>query len=130
MTHAEAPDFGASLARGGVAVPLFVGITFLWAWALWGYWVVAMPPGGLQVSAAFIVCAIVGGLAPSLAAAVVTASTGRGEIGRRLVGPLLRWQVDRGALAIALLLAIAAALVSVALRATFIGPLHWPDPAI
>lgn len=62
---------------GRAAVTLFLGIAFVWAWGLWGYWVFAMPAGGLQISPAFIVCAIVGGLAPSLAALVVTVLAGR-----------------------------------------------------
>jgi membrane protease YdiL (CAAX protease family) len=129
MTLAEAHAPGGR-ARGGFAEVLLLGITFLWAWTLWGYWVVEMPPGGLQVSAAFIVCAMVGGLAPSLAALVVTAVARRAETGRQLISPLLRWQVDGAALAIALLLAMAAAVASVALQAIFIGPLRWPDPAL
>ena len=129
MTDAETAGF-ASRARGGAAVPAFLGITFLWAWALWGYWVVAMPTGGLQISAAFITCAIVGGLSPTIAALALTAMAGRGEIGRRLVAPLMRWRVDRVALSVALLLIGAAVAGSLVLQATYLGPLRWPDPAL
>jgi membrane protease YdiL (CAAX protease family) len=120
-------------AAGGVerkAVWLFLAGTFGWAWLLWGYWVVAMPPGGLQVSPAFILCAIIGGLAPSLAALAVTYAMGRGAAVARLLKPLGQWKIGWGPAAIVLLIVPAATVVSVALQALFVGPLKWADPAI
>lgn len=130
MAQSEARDQAFSLKTGSAAVPLFLGITFVWAWALWGYWVVAMPPGGLQISGPFVVCAIIGGLSPTLAALIVTASVGPGVISRRLLAPLLRLPVDGVALSIAVLLVLAAVLGSVVLQAWLIGSLRWPDPAL
>jgi len=129
MTYTGAHHL-ASPTRSKAAVPLYLGLTFVWAWALWGYWVVAMPPGGLQISAGFLACAILGGFAPSLAALAVTATAGRGEIGHQLIRPLFLWKVERSALAVAVLLAPAAALVSLVLQASLIGPLHWPDASL
>lgn len=113
-----------------MAIWLFLAGTFGWAWLLWGYWVVAMPPGGLQVGPAFIVCAIAGGFAPSLAALAVTfAQDGRHGV-VELLKPLLRWRIGRGMAAVILLLVPAPTAVSVALQAAFVGPLKSPDPAI
>ena len=117
-------------ATGAATLPVFLAITFGWAWGLWGYWVVAMPPGGLQISAPFIVCAILGGLAPTIAALVVSAAAGRGEIGRRLLVPLRRWRGHGAALGPALLLMLAAVALSLVGQALLIGPLRWPDPAL
>jgi membrane protease YdiL (CAAX protease family) len=128
MTHAE--GHGLGLMAEGTAQTLFLAITFVWAWALWGYWVVAMPPGGLQISAAFITCAVAGGLAPSLAALAVTALEGRGETWRGLIAPLLRWRMDLGALSVALLLVPTTTAVSLFFQGSFIGPLRWPDFAL
>ncbi len=66
-------------------VGLYLALTFAFAWLLLGYWVVAMPAGGLVISPAFIVCAIVGGFAPSLAAIVASWR----DAGRAAVGALL-----------------------------------------
>jgi membrane protease YdiL (CAAX protease family) len=120
---------GGSTARA-TAVWLFLAGTFGWAWLLWGYWVVAMPPGGLEVSPAFIVCAIIGGFAPSLSALAVSfAHDGRAGVAD-LMKPLLRWRIGWPMAAIICLLAPAATAVSVALQAAFVGPLKPPDPAI
>ena len=42
-------------------IALFLALTFGWAWLLWGHWVFAMPPGGLVLSPAFLLMAVVGG---------------------------------------------------------------------
>jgi len=122
------------LAAGGRperrGVLLFLAGTFGWAWLLWGYWVVAMPPGGLQITPAFLACAIVGGFAPSLAAIGVSwLQGGRAGVGA-LLAPLRRWRLDGPTAAVALLLMPAATAVSVLLQAMTIGPLHWPAPSI
>jgi membrane protease YdiL (CAAX protease family) len=123
-------DASVSVGTERTAVWLFLAGTFGWAWLLWGYWVVAMPPGGLQVSPAFILCAITGGLAPSLAALGVTYATKRGAAVARLLTPLVKWKIGWGPAALVLFLVPAATFVSVALQAFFVGPLQSPDPAI
>jgi uncharacterized protein len=130
VTHVR--PSGENLARRteSTVVALFLAITFLWAWSLWGYWVFAMPSGGLQVSPAFILCALVGGLAPSLAALAVTRYTGPGQISLQLLGPLGRWRMNRASLAVALLLVPSLTVVSVGLQAAFVGPVEWPDPSL
>lgn len=116
--------------RSNSSVAIFLGLTFAWAWLLWGYWVVAMPPGGLQISAAFMVCAIVGGFAPSLSAAVL-AFRGDGRRGLRdLVTPVLRRRLAPSQWAIAILLVPATAILSALIQPVVIGPLRWPDPSI
>ena len=52
--------------------------TFGWAWVLWGSWVMAMPSGGLRISAAFLTCALLGGLAPSRGAIAAEAENWQG----------------------------------------------------
>jgi membrane protease YdiL (CAAX protease family) len=104
--------------------------TFAWAWLLWGYWVVAMPTGGLQISPAFIACAIIGGLAPSLAALAVSWFAGGRRALRELLASLAKWRVHFGIIALVLLLAPAATFVSVGLQSMLIGPLRWPDPSL
>jgi membrane protease YdiL (CAAX protease family) len=111
------------------SVGLFLAATFAWAWLLWGYWVFAMPPGGLQISPAFVVCAIVGGLAPSLAAIAVSAAD-RGTAVADLLRPLAFTQFPAPLYLTALLLVPLTALISAALQAQLIGPLRWPDPAL
>ncbi len=102
-------------------VTAFLAGTFLWAWLLWGYWVVAMPPGGLALSPFFLVSAILGGLAPSLAAiAVAWALGGRSGIAR-LLAPLVRWRVQPVWYGFALLTVPTVTLVIAALQAMTIG---------
>ncbi|WP_374619103.1 type II CAAX prenyl endopeptidase Rce1 family protein [Devosia sp.] len=111
-------------------VPLFLLLTFGWAWLLWGYWVVAMPPGGLVISPAFIVTALLGGFAPSLAALAVTYR----QAGRRglatLLQPLRDGRFAPSIYAMALLLVPAVALLSALLQSVLVGPLKWADPAL
>jgi uncharacterized protein len=109
---------------------VFLVGTFAWAWLLWGYWVVAMPAGGLQISPAFIACAIIGGFGPSLAALMVTRlSGGRAALGA-LLRPLLNWRIGLGKLAFVLLLFPVATLVSVAIQSILLGAPKWPDPSL
>ena len=111
-------------------VPLFLLLTFAWAWLLWGYWVVAMPPGGLVISPAFVVAALLGGFAPSLAALAATCwQTGRSGLAT-LLRPLGAWRVAPPLLATALLLVPAVTLLSALLQQVVIGPLKWADPAL
>jgi uncharacterized protein len=104
--------------------------TFGWAWLLWGYWVVAMPPSGLQITPAFIVCAVLGGFAPSLTAIVVTMRSGGRAAVAELLRPLTQWRLEPGLYAVALLLVPATAIASSLLQATFVGELRWPDAAL
>ncbi len=108
-------------------VPLFLLLTFGWAWALWGWWVVAMPPGGLVLSPAFLVCAMVGGFAPSLAALIVL-GLGRSGAARDLLRRLLDWPGTALSL-LSLLLAPAFAVVGWMLQPPFFRSLAWPDLA-
>lgn len=111
-------------------VPLFLLLTFGWAWALWGYWVVAMPPGGLVIGPAFILCAIIGGFAPSLAALAVAARQS-GRLGlAALLAPFRNWRLGPVVLAVALLLAPASALLSALVQSVALGPLRWPEPPL
>lgn len=110
------------------SVALFLVGTFGWAWLLWGYWVFAMPPGGLEISVGFLVCAIVGGFAPSLSALAVTAVGGRAAVAT-LLRPLTQWRFGRVQYLVALLLVPALAIASAQLQATLVGPITWPDPA-
>jgi membrane protease YdiL (CAAX protease family) len=109
---------------------MFLLGAFAGAWVLWGYWVVAMPPGGLQISPLFIACALLGGLAPSLSALAVSQVTGGSQALRELVGSLLKWRIGFGPAAVAVFLVPAVTIVSVGLQYLFIGPLRWPDPAL
>lgn len=107
----------------------FLAVAYGFAWLLWGYWVVAMPPGGLVISPAFIVCAIVGGLAPSLAAIVVTAAgAGRGGVTTLLA--TLRRPVAPPYAVFALLAVPVATLVSVTIQHLAGLRLQWPEPSL
>jgi len=109
---------------------IFLLGTFLWAWALWGYWVFAMPPGGLVVTPAFILCAIIGGLAPSLTAIAVSWHiAGRPEV-RRLIGDLGNWRATPLNYVLALGIFPLVTLVSMLLQPLILGPLKPVDPAI
>jgi uncharacterized protein len=112
-------------------VALFLALTFGWAWLLWGYWVFAMPPGGLVLSPAFLVTAIVGGLAPSLAALAVLGLTHgpRGVTG--LVSQLADWSRHKGWYLAALLLGPFAIVSGWLVGAVALPHLIWPDlPAL
>jgi membrane protease YdiL (CAAX protease family) len=133
VSGAETVDYAFSLAapeRRSLPVILFLLGTFLWAWVLWGYWVFAMPPGGLVVTPAFIACAIIGGLAPSLAALAVSYGFGGREAVIALIAPLSRWRIGWSVATVALLLAPIATGASVLLQAWLIGPLKWPQPSL
>ncbi|UJW85014.1 type II CAAX endopeptidase family protein [Devosia sp. SL43] len=102
-------------------VTAFLAGSFLWAWLLWGYWIPAMPPGGLEMSPIFLVSAILGGFAPSLVAiAVAWTLAGRAGIAQ-LLAPLVRWRIHPGWYAVALLTAPAVTLIIVAIQAMVIG---------
>jgi len=107
---------------------LFLAIAFAGAWLLWGYWVFAMPPGGLMMSPGFLVSAMAGGLAPTLAALVtLRVVAGRGAAST-LLSQLAIWP-PVGDSALALLLApILAAIGWLVLGGVF-PKLHWPDMA-
>ncbi len=108
-------------------IPLFLALTFAWAWLLWGYWVITMPPGGLVMSPAFLITAMIGGFAPSLAALL----TLRVRAGRPALGALLMrltdWPSPANAV-LALLLAPASAAIGWLLLGGVFAQLHWPDP--
>lgn len=116
--------------RRRATVVWFLAITFIWAWVLWGYWVVAMPPGGLQISSVFIICAIAGGMAPTLAAIVMIANEGSMARVRRLATTLLPWRLDGTTLTVTVLLVPVSTVASVVIQALFVGPLHWPEPSL
>jgi hypothetical protein len=100
---------------------LFV-LAYLWAWALWGYWIPAMPPGGLVISAPFLVMALAGGLGPTLAAIVLSAVVaGRRGVGD-LLGGALRWRVHPGWYAVALFMVPAMTVAALLLEAPLLGP--------
>ncbi len=126
---ASGPASGASrIARAPVTIYLL--LAFASAWLLWGYWVPAMPPGGIQVSVVFIICALAGGLAPSLAAfAVVRRTEGLPGV-RRLWGAITRGRPPRTLAAFAILAPFAMAAVSVLLQARFVGPLTAPPASL
>lgn len=113
----------SALGRLAAAAPVtaFLIGTFGWAWLLWGYWIPAMPPGGLELSPAFLACAIGGGLAPSLSAIGVAWLTGGGTGVARLLAPLGRVRVSLGWYAVALLTVPLVTLVAAGLRTTLMG---------
>lgn len=129
MNTAQAirPD---SARQSALPMLAFVVLAFGGAWLLWGYWVFAMPPGGLIVSPAFILSALAGGLAPSLAALAISYWSGGRDAFAALLRPLMQWRIGWGMTAIALLLAPAAMFVSTLLQGTFVGQLKWPDPSL
>lgn len=113
----------------GRDVVIFLVITFGFAWILWGYWVVAMPPGGLVITPAFIVCAIVGGLAPSLAAmAVALLRDGRAGVVALLA--TLGRAIARPYLLLILVTVPAATLLTCIVQQLAGLQLRWPDPAL
>jgi uncharacterized protein len=108
---------------------LFLALTFGFAWLLWGYWVIAMPPGGLVISPAFIMCAIVGGFAPSLAAIAVCFARGRGAaVVNLLVG--IRRPVRWPYVVFALFAVPAATAISCAVQLLAGLPLRLQDPSL
>jgi uncharacterized protein len=129
MTSSAAASGTLTLAKR-MPIWSFLAGTFVWAWVLWGYWMLAMPPGGLQISPAFIICAIAGGFAPSLAALGLSWHVGGRRTVAALLKPLGEWRIGLGPLAFALLLMPAAMLGSVALQTVLIGPVKWPDSSL
>jgi uncharacterized protein len=111
-------------------IGLFLVGTFGWAWLFWGYWVVAMPAGGLQISPAFIACALIGGLAPSLTAIAISRAGGGSRQVIELLSSTWRKPVTGAPLVVALLLAPATVVLSVLIQQSTIGALKWPDPAL
>jgi membrane protease YdiL (CAAX protease family) len=116
-------------AHGKGPIIVYLASTFLFAWLLWGYWVVAMPAGGLLVSPAFIACAIIGGLAPSLGS-VAASWAEAGSAGVRQLLATVRRTVEWRYVAIALIVVPASAVASSLLQWWTIGPLNWPDAAL
>jgi membrane protease YdiL (CAAX protease family) len=112
------------------AIVAFLVVTFVWAWGFWGYWVPAMGAGGLELSPAFLACALIGGLGPSVAAIAVSLwLLGPGGL-RDLLRQALRWNVGARWYAIALFLVPAVTIISLAGQYLFGGPLTWPPPSI
>jgi membrane protease YdiL (CAAX protease family) len=101
--------------------------TFAWAWVLWGYWIPAMPPGGLEFSRPFLLTAIGGGFAPSLAAIAIAWLLGGGKGVAKLLAPLRQWRLHPGWYGLALLLVPALTLISITIQGSAIGPLEWGD---
>jgi membrane protease YdiL (CAAX protease family) len=111
-------------------MPAFIAITFGWAWLLWGYWVFAMPPGGVVISAPFLATALAGGLAPSIAGLAVSYWRDGREGVMAPLRSLRHWRVGLPLLLTAALLVPAISLVSILLQGWLVGPLHAPDGAI
>lgn len=115
-------------ARHAPVTVYLVG-TFAWAWALWGYWVPAMPAGGLEVTPAFIACALIGGLAPSLAAFGTSWLIGGQDsvrhllAGLRLHAPPLHYIAALGGVPLV-------AMVGAITQSLVVGPILAPDPSI
>lgn len=129
--HASAPPLSPPLrTTSRASIATFLAITFLWAWALWGYWIPAMPATGLVVTVPFILCAIIGGFAPSLAA-IVALVVG---VGREAAGDLMRqlrdWRAPTPVYAVVLLLVPVGTLATLALATLLPGDLKPVDPAI
>lgn len=111
-------------------VVVFLTGTFVWAWALWGYWLPNMPATGLVISPAFVVTAIIGGLAPSLAALGTSWLLGGRAVVLQLLGGLTRFRAPPVQYLLAFGIVPASALVSTILLPIFVGPLKPADPAI
>ena len=126
------PTRDTPLARLVQRAPIAVFLvgTFVWAWALWGYWVVAMPPGGLVVSAPFVLCAIIGGFAPSLAAILTSWLIGGRHQVAHLLGGILRFRAPPLHYAAALGIVPGTALLGTVLLPIFVGPLKPADPSV
>jgi len=107
----------------------FLGLTFGFAWLLWGYWVVAMPAGGLVISPLFVGCAIVGGLAPSLAGIVITALRSGPAAVLPLLATIARPVARRDAI-FALVAVPAITALSVAVQHLAGLQPRWPDPSL
>ncbi len=110
-------------------VGLYLLLTFGFAWLLWGFWVFAMPPGGLVLSPAFIACAIIGGFAPSLAAFAVTFYRGGMPAVRKLLATARR-PVRWGYALIALAAIPAATALACGVQILMGLKLQWPDPSL
>lgn len=131
MAEALSTDQGL-VSRWAHRAPLTVFLTgtFAWAWLLWGYWLPAMPKIGLVLSPVFVITAILGGFAPSLAAIATTwLLSGRDGVGHLLHG-LTRWRATPAQYALAVGIAPAAALLTAALLPILVGPIRPPDPGI
>jgi membrane protease YdiL (CAAX protease family) len=120
-------EIDAGTQTQGRLILAFLAVAFVWAWAFWAYWIPAMGVGGLELSPAFLACALIGGLAPSIAAIAVS---------RWLVGPAalrdllrhaLRWNAAPQWYIFALLFVPAITVISVAAQHLFVAPLSWPD---
>lgn len=108
-------------------IAVFLALTFAGAWALWGYWVFAMPPGGLVLSHTFLVMAIIGGLAPS-AAALLVVGLGEGrQAASRLYGQLANWSLPKGWYVLAVALGPIAVIGGWFIAAAVFPKLVWPD---
>lgn len=111
-------------------VLVFLIGTFVWAWAFWGYWIPAMPATGLVVTPAFIVCAIIGGLAPSLAALLTSFLIGGTTATGHLLHGLTRWRAPPLHYALALGIVPGTTILITTLLPLVVGPLKPADPSI
>jgi hypothetical protein len=108
-------------------IAVFLALTFAGAWALWGYWVFAMPPGGLVLSHAFLVMAIIGGLAPSVAALLVVGLGEGRQAASRLYGQLADWSLPKAWYVLAVALGPIAVMGGWFLASAVFPKLVWPD---
>ncbi|MDO8360466.1 MAG: CPBP family intramembrane metalloprotease [Devosia sp.] len=132
MTEAQPAAATNPLSRLARRAPISVFLigTFVWAWALWGYWIPAMPSTGLVITPAFILCAIVGGFAPSLAAFATAWLIGGGASAGHLLHGITHWRAAPYQYVLALGIVPAATILTTVLLPVFVGPLRPADPSI
>lgn len=105
----------------------FVLGSYAWAWLIWAYWVPTMSASGIEMSPGFLAAALIGGLAPSLVALLVTAVVrGRTEV-KRLLRRALDWRAPIRFYAIALLLVPAVTVISLWAQSRGLVDLDWSD---
>ncbi len=132
MTEASRLMATNPVSRLAQRVPVLVFLfgTFLWAWALWGYWIPAMPASGLVITPAFLACAIIGGFAPSLAAIATSWLIGGREAVGHLLHGLTHWRAPPLHYALALGIVPGTTILLTALQPIVIGPIKALDPSI
>jgi hypothetical protein len=89
-----------------------------------------MPSGGLRLSAAFLACALLGGLSPSLAAIVTSWVTGRRGAVRELLRRLLLWRQTPATYVFAVCAVPISTLASTIIALGLFGNLVFPDPGL
>lgn len=107
------------------AITAFFVAAYVWAWALWAYWVPTMAAEGMEMTPGFLAAALIGGLAPTIAAVLVLALTeGRGGIGG-LLRQALRWRAPMNCYLFALLTVPTVTALSLWLQSAIFVSLDW-----